>query len=788
MRVTARFLGGSAGRFRRRPRALTALLAVPMLLSAATVAVEVPATNASAQADPVSQAAPAEAGSDRAPAERQSQPRSGLPSYDEVKAAQGRIGNAGNPGNPGGLGDLAKVAQAAGKALPGLGMPKPTPGPARTPFKVENPAVPNLPGGVSVEKVDWYSDHHVVAHIHSAVMPEKPIQVEILLPRDWYRDGKRTFPSVYHLDGMASFEDYSGWIRATNIERFYEDKNVLVVMPAGGTSSFYSDWNEPNNGVNYKWESFITKELVPVITNGFRGNDDRGIFGISMGATGAYNIAAHSPELWKFAGSLSGYLDVTSPGMPQAISLAMRNTGGFDATKMWGPLGSQRWKDNDPKLNVDKLKGMALYISAGNGNTGEWDVPSAIDPTKPANPTGYALEVMSRMTSETFIRKAKAAGISPVVNFRNSGTHTWPYWQFEVSQAWPTLADALNLSQQDRGATCHVIGEIEKAVASLPGVGTCLSDEYDAGAGGVAQDFTGGTAYWSPASGAHVVWGRIESRYRELGGPSSPLGYPLTNELATPDGKGRFVHFQQGSIYWTADGGAHEVLGDIMNAWGKSGFEVGPLGYPTASRHDIPGGVAQDFQGGTVVKIGGEEPRIVRGEIGRVYQKLGGAQSDLGLPIDGDELKLPRGAFQRFEHGAIYWTPETGAQPVMGSDIADHWGSTGWENGPFGFPVGPLQPVPAGGLEQRFEGGWIRQLNGKIVEERAQAAAAPAAPASAAPEKAPKGEEAAEASPSAPAPADEAPAESQEKPSGNQESAEGQDAHSSADTPENQGA
>ena len=65
---------------------------------------------------------------------------------------------------------------------------------------------------------------------------------------------------------------------------------------------------------------------------------------------------------------------------------------------------------------------------------------------------------------------------------------------------------------------------------------------------------------------------------------------------------------------------------------------------------------------------------------------------------------------------------------MRSNDITDHWGSTGYENGPFGYPVGPLQPVKAGGLEQQFEGGWIRQLNGKIVEERNK----PEAPAPAA--------------------------------------------------------
>lgn len=599
-----------------------------------------------------------------------------------------------------------------------LFMPQPMPGPERTPFKEETPAVPNLPSGVSVEKLSWYTDHHLIAHINSAAMPGKPIQVEILLPRDWYRDTKRTFPSVYHLDGLRAYDDYSGWIRATNVERFYEDKNVIVVMPAGGESSFYADWDQPDNGKNYQWETFLTKELIPVVTNEFRANEDRGLFGISMGGTAAMNVAAHTADMWKFVGSLSGYLDTSSPGMPQAIAATMRNSGGYDATKMWGPLDGGRWKDNDPKLNVGKLKNMAIYLSAGNGNTGEWDVPSAYDPTKPNNPTGYAMEVIARMTAETFLKYADEQDVHPVVKFRDSGTHTWPYWQFEVSQAWPTLADALKMPESDRGVVCKVGGEIEKAVSTLIGVGTCLSDEYGVGNGGVAQDFTGGTAYWRAESGAHVVWGRIGNRYRELGAAKSPLGFPTTSEMITPDGIGRYVNFQRGSIYWTPERGAIEVLGDMMNAWGAMGWETGKLGYPVANRRDIPGGAAQEFVGGYIVKIGDSEPRVIVGDIAKKYRELGGLESDLGLPIEGGEIPLERGALQRFEHGSIYWTPETGAQPTPASDIFDHWGSTGYENGPFGYPVGPLQPVKAGGLEQQFEGGWIRQLNGKIVEDR----------------------------------------------------------------------
>jgi uncharacterized protein with LGFP repeats len=46
---------------------------------------------------------------------------------------------------------------------------------------------------------------------------------------------------------------------------------------------------------------------------------------------------------------------------------------------------------------------------------------------------------------------------------------------------------------------------------------------------------------------------------------------PLTDESPTPDGIGRFNHFQGGSIYWTPGIGAHEVHGAIRDKWASMG-------------------------------------------------------------------------------------------------------------------------------------------------------------------------------------------------------------------------
>jgi uncharacterized protein with LGFP repeats len=42
-----------------------------------------------------------------------------------------------------------------------------------------------------------------------------------------------------------------------------------------------------------------------------------------------------------------------------------------------------------------------------------------------------------------------------------------------------------------------------------------------------------------------------------------------------PDGRGWVRHFQNSSIYWTPEHGAHEVRGDIRVKWAQVGGHAG---------------------------------------------------------------------------------------------------------------------------------------------------------------------------------------------------------------------
>jgi uncharacterized protein with LGFP repeats len=68
--------------------------------------------------------------------------------------------------------------------------------------------------------------------------------------------------------------------------------------------------------------------------------------------------------------------------------------------------------------------------------------------------------------------------------------------------------------------------------------------------------------------------------YHEWQQTNSRFGLP-TDEGSTPDGRGRYVHFENdASIYWTQDTGAHLVNGAVRDFWSGQGWERSPLGYP----------------------------------------------------------------------------------------------------------------------------------------------------------------------------------------------------------------
>ncbi|MCF6745044.1 hypothetical protein E9529_12295 [Blastococcus sp. KM273128] len=261
-------------------------------------------------------------------------------------------------------------------------------------------------------------------------------------------------------------------------------------------------------------------------------------------------------------------------------------------------------------------------------------------------------------------------------------------------------------------ATCTQTDPIERHYCELGGATSFLGAPVGApfaAAGGRAQDYGGGTISWSQATGAHEVHGAVLGKWQALGRESSVLGFPLTDELGTPDGRGRFNDFQRGSISFTPATGAHEVRGAIWGTWNALGRESSPLGYPITDERGTPDGIGRysNFERGTIYFTPRTGAHEVRGAIWARYGLLGWERSALGYPIT-DERGTPDGIgrYGNFEHGTIYFTPRTGAHEVRGA-IWARYGSLGWERSPLGYPITDEYAVP-GGRQSDFEGGFIR--------------------------------------------------------------------------------
>jgi diacylglycerol O-acyltransferase/trehalose O-mycolyltransferase len=237
-------------------------------------------------------------------------------------------------------------------------------------------------------------------------------------------------PALYLLDSMEAGEDFNGWDINTQAFDWYDGSGLSVVMPVGGKSSFYSDWYGPavGNGqtYTYKWETFLTQELPAwLAANKDVRQTGNAVVGFSMGGSAALILAAYHPQQFIYAGSLSGFLNLSAPNGPGQVRIAMMWNGGFDPVDMWGPPSDEAWARNDPTVQAGRLaaNGTRLWVYCGNGTPTD---PALASPDAPIAGLGF-LEGFAIESNRTFVDAYIAAGgNNGVFNFPD-GIHSWGY-------------------------------------------------------------------------------------------------------------------------------------------------------------------------------------------------------------------------------------------------------------------------------------------------------------------------------------------------------------------------
>ena len=247
-----------------------------------------------------------------------------------------------------------------------------------------------------------------------------PIQTRILRAADG-----NTSRVAYVLDGMRAPESLNGWEIETDIPAVLAGPEHHVVMPVGGMSSFYADWNAASEFFGVPADSGSGtgsggldgfaggpgKELplpvgdLPDQQPALEALRDRlgfkpyrsGAFGLSMGGSAALTLAACHPDQFSFAGSFSGYLNNSAPGMREAIRAAMLDAGGYNVDSM-APPWSPQWLHMYPFVFAPNLvrNGTRLWIAAAGG------LPAGSDPPSFGTLNGMWLETLALANTRAF--------------------------------------------------------------------------------------------------------------------------------------------------------------------------------------------------------------------------------------------------------------------------------------------------------------------------------------------------------------------------------------------------
>lgn len=297
---------------------------------------------------------------------------------------------------------------------------------------------------------------NVLLEVYSESM-DREIPLEVLLPKD--RGVKA--PVLYIFNGIDGGIGESNWNNNTDMQEYFEDVNVNVVMPMAGQFSYYADWNEPVEAMDGKnmWTTFLTQELPSIIDQALDTNGKNAIAGLSMAGGAVLNLAEWGSDrgvgggpLYSAVGSYSGCAQTSTIPGQEFVRVVTQGRGGIDPELMWGPTGGQQWIDNDPTVNAEKLRGVPyIYVSTATGIPGEaerLDGPLAKGNVTTAAQLwvlGGSIEAAADHCTKVFQERLNNLGIPAEFNYRPTGGHTWYYWQQDLHASWPGMAAQLDV-------------------------------------------------------------------------------------------------------------------------------------------------------------------------------------------------------------------------------------------------------------------------------------------------------------------------------------------------------
>jgi len=184
---------------------------------------------------------------------------------------------------------------------------------------------------------------------HDSDVTGTPMSLSVFTP-----PGDGPFPVVIWLSGLTCTED--NFTTKAGAYRAAAELGLIVVAPdtsprgegvaddpaydLGQGAGFYVDATQAPWVPNFRMESYIVDELVPLIDAEFPTTAARGIFGHSMGGHGALTLALRHPDLFR---SVSAFAPICSP---------TRCPWGEKAFTAYLGEDRSRWAEHDASLLI----------------------------------------------------------------------------------------------------------------------------------------------------------------------------------------------------------------------------------------------------------------------------------------------------------------------------------------------------------------------------------------------------------------------------------------------------
>lgn len=249
-----------------------------------------------------------------------------------------------------------------------------------------------------------------------------PLPYHVVLPADYKSDSAkgRRYPVLYLLHGLGG--NAENWVSARSRLADYAARHPLILVAVEGRDGWYTD---SATVPNEKFESYIVEELIPDVDRRFRtlaAREGRGVAGLSMGGYGSLKFGLKHPQLFAFAGSMSGALGAAS-WLPDERMLQFVRPS---IARVYGPAGepdNATRRANDifrlaRELTPERTGALPfLYLDCG---TEDFLIGTNRD---------FAALLIEKKVPHEFRQLP--------------GGHTWPYWDRQVQEVLRLAAERL---------------------------------------------------------------------------------------------------------------------------------------------------------------------------------------------------------------------------------------------------------------------------------------------------------------------------------------------------------